>query len=114
MAADRLYLAGRGWVFAIDAHTLAEVWSLELKPGWFKVGSQFTSLREDEAHLFALAYGRVYKIDKATGTLLQTGPEIEALKQQTAVFSGTSMDAAVTDGEAACDTDGDGDGDGGD
>lgn len=113
MAQDHLYVAGNGWVFAVDRQTLDEVWSLELKQGWFKVGSSFVSLREDEHHLFAVAYGRVHRIDKRTGELLQTSEELRGLKHMAAVFAGSGGDGPLLDAEAAACA-GDGSGGGGD
>jgi len=35
-------------------------WEGELKPGWFKTGSTFVSLLEDDEFLYALSHGKLF------------------------------------------------------
>lgn len=121
---NNLYIGGNGRVFAMDPATCAIRWSLELNPGWFVMGSPFVSLKETERHLFAFAYGTLYKIDKRDGSIVEKSEPIRELKHKPGVFSTTldatmssDVDAAIIgDGGDGGDGDGadGGDGDGGD
>ncbi len=108
-----LYVGGNGSVYAMRATDCSIQWTTELKSGWLITGSPFVSLRETNECLFAFAYGTLYKLDKRTGEILETGQQIKNLKHRAGVFSTTfESDAASLDD--ACLAGDDGSGDGGD
>ena len=113
-------------MYAMRQSDCSILWETELKSGWFISGSPFVSLRETSEHLFAFAYGTLYKLDKRTGAILCAGDQIKNLKHRAGVFAttfdteGASFDDACLagdngsgDGDAGG-GDGDGGGDGGD
>lgn len=112
-----LYIGGSGTVYAMRAKDCSVLWCVELQTSWLLAGSAFVSLRETDTHLFAFAYGTLYKIDKASGHILQKGGQIKALKSRAGVFStSTDSDFSSCDDAALAGDDGCGDGgcDGGD
>ncbi len=118
---ETLYVGGNGFVYAISTHNCGVLWGVELNPGWFVAGSPFVSLRKTDRYLFAFAYGRLYKLDKRSGQILQQSEQLKKLKHRAGVFSTTfdsasmSFDDSVLAGDCGDgDGGGGGDGDGGD
>ncbi len=88
---EHLYLGGRGRVVALDKRTGDEVWTTDLKVGWFRLGNSFVTLVEGVDHLYAFAYGIAYCLTKNEG-LVVWQHKVKELKNSLASLS---VDGAV-------------------
>jgi outer membrane protein assembly factor BamB len=118
MARKRVvYVGGAGYVYALKTSDGTVLWETELKSGWFKFGSDFVSLLEEEKVLHAFSYGKYYAISKRTGSILVEGPEVPKLKARASVFAGDPVDSTggmIVAGGSGGDGGEEGGGDGGD
>jgi len=86
MNTQAFFLAGSGFVYAINRETGDILWETELKKGWIQFGNEFVTLLETNACLFVFCYGTLFRLDRKTGEI-QWRKEMPKLKHAITMIS---------------------------
>jgi len=90
-----LFLAGTGFVYAVDRETGEPLWETELKKGWIQFGNEFVTLLESNDALFVFCYGTLFRLNRKTGEI-QWRKEMSKLKYAVAMISDGTATSNLT------------------